>query len=152
MSNKLLLKRLQEKRHQQLCNAYIDKVHDECSMKAKFGCNPSVLDPIKDLDGVFEDVYTPFFNLHNPLLAHAPMESNDGMSVEKYLDQNPPKFDMIDPLDPNDSKIEAIFDAIENLTIEYAPFSKVPPRFWDQLDALNTYFQLAEMSKTPTKK
>ena len=121
-------------------------------MKAKFGCNPSILDPIKDLGGVLEDIYTSFFNLQNHLLAHAPMESNDIISVEKYLDQNPPKFDMIDPLDPNHSKIEAIFDAIENLTIEYDPFSKVPQRFWDQLDALNTYFQVAEMSKTPTKK
>ena len=62
------------------------------------------------------------------------MESNDFMSAEKYLDQNPPKFDMIDPLDPNVSKTEAIFDEIETLTIEYAPFSKVPQRFWDQLD------------------
>ena len=59
---------------------------------------------------------------------------------------------MIDPLDPNHSKIEAIFDAIDNLIIEYAPFSKVPQRFWDQLDALNTYLQVTEMSKTSTKK
>ena len=65
----------------------------------------------------------------NPLLVHALIESNDVMSVETYLDQNPPKFDMINPLDPNYSKTEAIFDAIENLTLEYAPISKVPQRF-----------------------
>ena len=133
LSHTLLLKRLKMKSHRLYCKLYIEQVFKDVEMREKFGYSPTLLDPIEDLGGVPEDIYTPFFNLHNPLTVHTPMESNDVLTIEDYLDANPPDE--------------------STLTIDYASYSRVPDNFFEYVESLNTYFfQAAEMSTASPKK
>jgi hypothetical protein len=74
---------------------YIESIHREHEMRAKIGYNPSSL----ILAGVSEDIYTPFFNLHNPLQVHTTTITSNVMPMSEYLDANPPEI----PTVPNEN-------------------------------------------------
>ena len=82
----MLVKMLNLNLHHEFCRACIDQVHEECEMKAKFGYTPPSLNHTDDLGGVHEDVYTPFFNLHNPLTVHSLLELGNIVTAGEYID------------------------------------------------------------------
>lgn len=97
---------------------YIDGVYN----RARYGSTPLPLDPIKDLDGVPEELIASFCNLHNPLDIHKPMESRT-VTMREYLAENPP--------DNNE---------IHTPTFNYDDYKSVPTSLWDNLDEINLHY------------
>ena len=106
--------------------AYVESIHREHELRVRIGYNPSSL----VLPGVSEDVYTPFFNLHDPLQVHAPTIKSKVMPVSEYLDANPPEV----PTAP-----------LRNT------YAKLTTQEWMK-NTLTTYFRVAEMSKKVSDK
>ena len=105
---------------------YIENIHREHEMRAKIGYNPSSL----KLVGVSEDIYTPFFNLHNPLQVYAPTMDSNVMTMSEYLDANPPEISTV----PNENR-----------------YTRLTTQEW-MSKTMATYFRVAEMSKKVTDK
>ena len=105
---------------------YVESIHREHEIKARIGYNPSSL----VLSGVSEDVYTPFFNLHDPLKVYAPTIKSEVMPVSEYLDANPSEI----PTAP-------IRNTYAKLTTHKC-----------MKNTLTTYFSVAEMSKKVSDK
>ena len=93
------------KRFQQKCHKYVSYVYASSTQARTLMC----LDPIRDLGGVPKDLEVPFFNLHNPLLTHQPMQEDTTMSLQEYVDQY--GIESINPTDSeNKTNVKTIFD------------------------------------------
>ena len=111
-------------KHVLSCIHYADEVYAQAAFRARYGYYPTPLDPIKDLNGVPEELFTSFCNLHNPLDIHKPMESRT-VTMQQYLADNPP--------DNNE---------LSQSSINYNDYENVPTNFFDQLDELNTSYPI----------
>ena len=111
-------------KHVLSCIHYANEVYTQAAFRARYGYYPTPLDPIKDLNGVPEELFTSFCNLHNPLDIHKPMESRT-VTMQQYLADNPP--------DNNE---------LSQSSINYNDYENVPTNFFDQLDELNTSYPI----------
>ena len=96
-----------------MCHRYTHQVFEDRAARFRYGYEPTLLDPTKDLGGVHEDIYTPFLNLHNPLTVHRSLQS-DVITVLEWFEKNPPKSD-------------SIFKGIDETPNQYAEFIEHSP-------------------------
>ena len=114
-----------------MCHRYTHQVFEDRAARFRYGYEPTLLDPTKDLGGVHEDIYTSFLNLHNPLTVHRSLQSNV-ITVQEWFEKNPPESD-------------SIVEGIDETPNQYAEFIEHSPTLWDALDTYHaSYFRVAE--------
>jgi len=80
LSNIIRNKSRSEKQFRRNCHNYVTSVFNFAHQKRTL----KLLDPIHDIGGVPKDLYVPFLNLHNLLLANTPMQDYSYSKNNKY--------------------------------------------------------------------